>query len=338
MSRLEPPLLRTPTAPLPREVYFEVTNRCNLLCETCPRTFFALEPAADLPLARMVEIADQLPVLARVVLHGVGEPLLHPDLPQMIAYGARRGACVVFNTNGTLLDQRRGDAVTEAGLTELRVSLDAATPATYRRIRGADVLPKILRHVSQFTERRARRAETRPRVTIWATVLHENLLELADLVRLAGSIGACEVNLQRLVFNGLGLAVAEQSVYGNLPDRQEEVLAACRAAAAEVGIALTGSGGTAGEGAIGEGGHGDQAWRSCRRPWKVLYVTAHGTMLPCCIAPFATTDTRAIVLGDVLRDGVAHTWNGPVMRDFRARHQSDDPPVPCAPCGSLWSL
>lgn len=332
------PEARGAVAPLPREVYFEVTNRCNLLCETCPRTFFDLEPAADLSVDRMIEIADQLPNLERVILHGVGEPLLNRELPTMIAYASGRGARVIFNTNGTLLNERRGDAITEAGLHDLRVSLDAATPETYLRVRGADVLPKILRNVAAFTERRTLRGETAPHVSVWATVLRENLEELPDLVRIAADIGAGEVNLQRLVYNELGLAVSEQSVYRDLSARQEGVLERCREVAREVGISLTGSGGTDGEGAFGEIEHPDQEWRSCRRPWKVLYVTAHGTMLPCCIAPFATTDMRAIVLGDVISDGVADTWNGETMRTFRTRHQSDDPPVPCAPCGAHWSL
>jgi MoaA/NifB/PqqE/SkfB family radical SAM enzyme len=335
--RLEMPTLRAPTAPLPREAYFEVTNRCNLLCETCPRTFLELEPPADLTYERMVEVADQLPRLERIVLHGVGEPLLNGELPRMIAYGAARGARVVFNTNGVLLDERRGDAVTGAGLAELRVSLDAATPETYARVRGADVLPRILANVEAFTARRARQGEARPEVTVWATVLRETLDELPDLVRVAGAVGARGVHLQRLVFNGIGMAVAEQSVYRDLSARQERVLAACREAAATAGVTITGSGGTEGEGALwGEGREG--AWLSCRRPWKVLYVTAHGTVLPCCIAPFATTDMRQIALGDVLGDGVAAVWNGPAMRAFRARHQSADPPAPCAPCGSEWSL
>ena len=67
-------------------VYLEVTNRCNLLCETCPRTFEALEPPADMSWALFMRIVDQVPNVARVVLHGVGEPMLVRDLPRMIRY------------------------------------------------------------------------------------------------------------------------------------------------------------------------------------------------------------------------------------------------------------
>src|SRR6201987_1545574 len=52
-------------------LYLEVTNRCNLLCETCPRTFETLEPPADMSWEMFTRIVDQFPNIARGVLHGV---------------------------------------------------------------------------------------------------------------------------------------------------------------------------------------------------------------------------------------------------------------------------
>ena len=53
-------------------------------------------------------IVDQVPNIARVVLHGVGEPMLVKDLPRMVRYLKDRGAYVLFNTNGTVLTARKG--------------------------------------------------------------------------------------------------------------------------------------------------------------------------------------------------------------------------------------
>src|SRR5580693_9324777 len=69
-------------------LYLEVTNRCNLLCETCPRTFEELEPPADMSWDLFTKIVDQVPNVARVVMHGVGEPMLVKNLPDMIRYTA----------------------------------------------------------------------------------------------------------------------------------------------------------------------------------------------------------------------------------------------------------
>src|ERR1700754_1993173 len=84
-------------------LYLEVTNRCNLLCETCPRTFESLEPPADMSWELFTRIAAQVPTVARVVLPAVGEPMLVKQLPQMIRYLKDRGTYVLFNTNGTLM-------------------------------------------------------------------------------------------------------------------------------------------------------------------------------------------------------------------------------------------
>jgi uncharacterized radical SAM superfamily Fe-S cluster-containing enzyme len=89
-------------------LYLETTNRCNLLCTTCPRTYEELEPAADMSWELFTSIVDQIPNIARVVLHGVGEPMMVKELPRMIRYLKDRGAYVLFNTNGTLLTAKKG--------------------------------------------------------------------------------------------------------------------------------------------------------------------------------------------------------------------------------------
>jgi MoaA/NifB/PqqE/SkfB family radical SAM enzyme len=65
-------------------LYLETTNRCNLLCTTCPRTYEELEPPADMSWELFVRIVDQLPNIERAVLHGVGEPMLVKNLPRMV--------------------------------------------------------------------------------------------------------------------------------------------------------------------------------------------------------------------------------------------------------------
>jgi uncharacterized radical SAM superfamily Fe-S cluster-containing enzyme len=105
-------------------LYLETTNRCNLLCTTCPRTYEELEPPADMGWRLFCSIVDQIPNLARAVLHGVGEPMLVKNLPRMVRYLKDRGTYVLFNTNGTVLNEKNGRALIEAELDELRVSFD----------------------------------------------------------------------------------------------------------------------------------------------------------------------------------------------------------------------
>ena len=76
-------------------VYLETTNRCNLLCTTCPRTYAELEPPADMSWQLFTSIVDQIPNLQRAVLHGVGEPMLVKTLPRMVRYLKDRHLCIV---------------------------------------------------------------------------------------------------------------------------------------------------------------------------------------------------------------------------------------------------
>jgi MoaA/NifB/PqqE/SkfB family radical SAM enzyme len=197
-------------------VYLETTNRCNLLCTTCPRTYAELEPPADMSWQLFTSIVDQIPNLQRAVLHGVGEPMLVRNLPRMVRYLKDRGTYVLFNTNGTLLNERNGRALIEARLDELRVSLDASNAKSFLAVRGKDYFGRILRNVRAFRQLQERESKDLPRVSAWLTGLKETIAELPAFVRLAAEIGVREVYLQRLVFfenDAIGLARPDQALY-----------------------------------------------------------------------------------------------------------------------------
>jgi hypothetical protein len=70
-----------------------------------------------------------------------------------------------------------------------------------------------------------------------------------------------------------------------------------------------------------------------------MYITANGTALPCCIAPFATADYPGIMLGNVFERPLADVWNGERYQELRGAVLSESPaPWPCQHCGVKWSL
>src|SRR5438067_7256223 len=170
-------------------LYLETTNRCNLLCTTCPRTYEELEPPADLSWDLFTSIVDQVPDLVRAVLHGVGEPMLVANLPRMVRYLKERGVYVLFNTNGTVLSERNGRALIDAGLDELRVSLDASNRESFKAIRGRDYFGRIIRNVRAFRELQEREGHDRPQVSVWLTGLRETVEQLPAFVQVAGELG-----------------------------------------------------------------------------------------------------------------------------------------------------
>ena len=321
-------------------LYLETTNRCNLLCTTCPRTYADLEPEADMSWELFTSIVGQVPNVARVVLHGVGEPMLVRDLPRRVRYLKERGIYVLFNTNGTALTLRKGRELAEAGLDELRVSLDAADAQTFLKVRGKDDFGRIVRNVRAFTEMQAKEGLERPRVSLWLTGLKETVAQLPDFVRIAHEIGVREVYLQRLVFceqTPFGMATPDQALFEHLTEQEARHLAAAEAQAAALGMSFNASGATEPGESLARTTE-TSPWSLCRRPWTVMYFTANGRALPCCIAPFSQAGYENYTLGDATEQTVPEIWNGQAYRAFRADLQSAAPPKCCAGCGLRWSL
>ena len=322
--------------PIPLEVYIEPTNRCNEFCTTCPRTFFQREPPADLDFPKFLRILDQFPGVRRVVLHGVGEPLLARDLPLMVAEANRRGAQVLFNTNAIALSRQLMEQLVDAGLDQLRVSMDAADPRTYRRIRGVNGYEKAMANTARFCAYLRERGVQRPEVWLYFICMRENLPELPAVIERAAAMGVAAVNLQRLVYFGTGEAIEGQSVFGeHADDEVERRIDECVAVAARAGIRLEGSGRREAEHAF-ERVDSRQPWSGCNRPWRSTYVTANGNVLPCCIAPFSTRDYRGIILGNLFERPIGEIWRGDRYREFRRAHRSHTPPEPCRGCGTRW--
>ncbi len=101
-------------------VYVEITNICNMDCSFChghnrtPRQMTEAEYA---------HVLKQLSGKTKYIYHHLmGEPLVHPLLPQFIQMAARAHFYPMITTNGTLLDSR-GDALLDKGLHKVNISL-----------------------------------------------------------------------------------------------------------------------------------------------------------------------------------------------------------------------
>ena len=335
-----------PISPIePRVIFIEATNRCNLHCQTCPRTFFEFEPPRTLSFEAFVRIAEQFPGMERALLHGIGEPLINSALPRMIAYLKEQDVEVLINSNGTLLTRRWQEELVACGLDAYRCSIDAAEAATFSRIRGHDQLHRVTEGVKGLIEMKQRLNSDTPAISLWCVVTQENLAELPEVVRLAAQLGVPEVYLQRLVFflgaeeEQYGLARQELAIFGRDEERQEEIIDRCEALGEELGVALHASG-ARDPGSSLSGACPAQAapWQECMRPWTAAYVTANGNCLPCCIAPFATQDYASLILGNVFDEPFETLWNAQPYQEFRTRLMSANPPAPCAGCGVHWSL
>jgi MoaA/NifB/PqqE/SkfB family radical SAM enzyme len=267
--------------------------------------------------------------------------MLVKKLPDMVRYLKDRGTYVLFNTNGTVLNEKNGRALIDAGLDELRVSLDAANAQSYQAVRGKNYFNRILRNVRTFRALQERLGSDRPRVSAWLTGLKETIAELPDFVRVAAEIGVKEVYLQRLVFfenDAIGHARPDQALYEKMTREEAHYLEEATALARALGVTFSASGAVSEPGLSLKRPEDGSPWSMCRRPWTVMYFTANGRALPCCIAPFSQRGYEHYTLGDATQQTLQEIWNGPAYQAFREGLLSDHPPSACANCGLRWSL
>ena len=108
-----------------RKLYIEPTTKCNLNCKMCFRHTWFDEPMCDLSLEEYRHVLETMPKSVETIFFGgMGEPLFHKDILEMIRLAAETGADVELLTNGTLLSETMINGIMDAGLTRLWISID----------------------------------------------------------------------------------------------------------------------------------------------------------------------------------------------------------------------
>lgn len=328
----------------PVHLQVEVTAACNLRCRMCLVAYRGPvdRMSGSMSFDAFRELVLQVPTLASVTLQALGEPLLAPRLPEMVALLKSRGVATGFNTNGTLLDARHRALLLDLGVDWVHVSVDAADPVVFEGIRVGASLERIVRNVGALvSERGPRRA---PRVQLNAVLMRRTLGELDGLVRLAADLGVDRLWAQQLAhdlshtagrpeFDAMRDFTDQECLWGAADDvpaataEVEEVVRAAQALAAELGVdvRLPDVGPTSGP--HDQDGEWDEL--PCDWPWRSAYVNHDGRVQPCCMV---MGDDRATMgrLDDP--GGFPAVWAGPAYVAFRQALLSDEPPEVCRGC------
>ena len=114
----------------PLDAQLIVTRRCNLSCGYCSEYDSTSEPVPVEDLKRRIDALHRLGA-ANITLLG-GEPLMHPDVAEIVVYAGRKSN-VSLVTNGFLLRSHVIESLNQAGLNNLTVSVDTlhADPTRY---------------------------------------------------------------------------------------------------------------------------------------------------------------------------------------------------------------
>jgi tungsten cofactor oxidoreducase radical SAM maturase len=209
-------IILLPRQPDLRKLYIEPTTVCNLNCRTCIRNVWE-DPKTHMEMdifRQIVEYIEQFPDLQRVVFSGLGEPLTHPHILEMVQMVRQRGLDVTLGSNGLLLDKATSHELIKLGVDRLVISLDGVKPETYAGVRGA-MLSRVLGNIRDLNESKRELGSLTPALGIEFVALKSNISELAELTGLASHLGAARV----LVSNVLAYTdeMRDEILYGYEP-------------------------------------------------------------------------------------------------------------------------
>jgi len=123
------PLPAVASPDFPQKVYLETTTRCNLRCRMCVKyAQGSCIEEGDLDPALFEQLLPSLAHTRFLVLNGIGEPLLHPQLARMIVRARSvmpEKSIIGFQSNGLLFTQDRATELVQAGLDTVCLSMDS---------------------------------------------------------------------------------------------------------------------------------------------------------------------------------------------------------------------
>ena len=319
----------------PNHVSLDVTRRCNLRCRMC--FYYGGEERTAL---RLDELSSR-EIISLVVnrLEGAdyditgGEPLVRPDLTEVLAAIRDRKAAGFLTTNGTLMTaDLAGRIVGEELLKGVHFSIHGLKETHEEVTRVERSFDRAIRGMEMVLDERTRRGTKFPAVTMACTVVGQNMGEVEGLVRLAKKTGvdwisfghasflppdAREAHEKTLRHLGLDLAPDyDDLVQGppEIPYREEDLDSYIRTISRLRGTSDPPRVRTSPEG-YGEDDirrhYSDPSWKykhGCTYPWRNLRVGPDGTVTPCV----------GYRVGNVRERDVRQLWNSPRFRKFRA--------------------
>jgi MoaA/NifB/PqqE/SkfB family radical SAM enzyme len=308
---------------IPREVQLEITNRCNLDCDMCPRLTLLRVPEIDMSRTTFDAVLSRLRAPSSITLTGWGEPLMHPELFGFIDTIATRfpSADVGFTTNGHLLTDGIMKQIFARRIGRINVSLEELPwdgdepelPVDHRTgnaLKGAinhvardghPTPPKVVAKLRSFLKQRREREERGehvPEVRLQVVLFPGSEETTLRLIDFAADLGFQAVNLVRLDVRGR----PDLSRPGYSEERRLISLSRARAEVRGVPLGSVNDHGVI----LRSASHSD---RFCIRLDSYIYVDVEGNVAPCCLL----RDHR---LGNLVESSLESIWDSPEFKRF----------------------
>ena len=215
----------------PAYIQLEQTNRCNAECIMCNHFYLGNRGCGDLSETVIEKIQPILPYCQTIMLNGDGEPFLSRTIEKNINCYALYGIKVGTNTNFCFVPESLWPYFADT-FAFLNISCDGATSQTFEMIRRGLKFKQFLANISRLND-------VAPNLikNFDCVVTKQNLRELPDIVRIAGTYGVRSVRFHRLGVNPFIANESDQVEY--YYDLLDEMLQLAEKTAHEIGVVIS---------------------------------------------------------------------------------------------------
>ena len=193
--------------PTLRLIAWEVTRSCNLACKHCRAEAHTDPYPGEFSTKEAKALIDTFPETGNpILIFTGGEPLLRPDIFELVAYARQKGLRPVMAPNGTLITPEIARKIHEAGIARCSISIDGAQSESHDTFRGVPgAFDAAMRGIACL---KAAGVEFQ----INTTVTKSNLENFKDIFALADRLGAAAWHIFLLVPMGRAAQLAEEVI------------------------------------------------------------------------------------------------------------------------------
>lgn len=297
----------------PIHVIMEPTTFCNLKCIMCKRDKYISKPK-HMKFAEFKTIIDKINP-RKLTFSGFGEPLIHPEIKEIITYAKQKKISLSSVTNFVAPKISFEDLV-ESGIDLLEISIDGATSETYYNIRKGNYFAKIIENIEKIQTIKEEFNSPKPYLRFQFVIQKDNISEISQVVTLASRLKVDAIYFKPLFLAGINerreLLVGELS-----KDKVEEELLKALKFGKHTNIKTNLNDliknilpGYWELSYLGRKIHSD--FKKCPYPWFSVYITVEGKLHPCCF--FTYFDES---MGNILTEDLEAVWNSEKYQKFR---------------------
>lgn len=173
-------ILKTPYA-----IIIETSNTCNFQCPTCPtphKLIHSRRKPEFMDLEKYKKIIDNIKDYVHIVyVYNSNEPLMHPNIIEMIKYAAKNNLHTMLSTNCSLLTQEKTEQLLNSGLGEIRFALDGLDKVSFEAFRKGGDFALVKNNIEYFCRRKKELGKKRPITTLQFILNKLNQDQIADI-------------------------------------------------------------------------------------------------------------------------------------------------------------